>query len=51
VGIAHLTNRTIYAVLYAFQKKSLKGIKTVQKDIDLIKQLYQKAVEQSKIEK
>lgn len=50
------TYRTVYAVqisnyiyvLHAFQKKSPKRIKTAQKDIDLIKQRYQQAVEQSK---
>jgi phage-related protein len=53
------TYRTVYAVqissyiyiLHAFQKKSPKGIKTAQKDIDLIKQRYTQAVEQSKREK
>ena len=53
------TYRTVYAVqisdyiyvLHAFQKKSPKGIKTAQKDIDLIKQRYKQAVEQSKREK
>jgi phage-related protein len=34
---------TIY-VLHAFQKKSKKGIKTPQADIDLIKQRYKDAV-------
>ena len=50
------TYRTVYAVqignyvyvLHAFQKKSPKGIKTAQKDIDLIKKRYKAAVEQSK---
>lgn len=50
------TYRTVYAVqignciyvLHAFQKKSSKGIKTAQKDVDLIKQRYKKAVKQSK---
>jgi len=50
------TYRTIYAVqigdciyvLHAFQKKSPQGIKTAQKDIDLIKKRYQQAVEKSK---
>lgn len=50
------TYRTVYAVqignyvyvLHAFQKKSSKGIKTAQKDIDLIKKRYKAAVEQSK---
>ena len=50
------TYRTVYAVqikdsiyvLHAFQKKSPKGIETAQKDIELIKQRYKQAVEQSK---
>ena len=50
------TYRTVYAVqignciyiLHAFQKKSPKGIKTAQKDVDLIKKRYKQAVEQSK---
>ncbi len=50
------TYRTVYAVqignciyvLHAFQKKSPKGIKTAQKDIDLINRRYQAAVERSK---
>ncbi|MEN9568399.1 MAG: hypothetical protein RLZZ69_3595 [Cyanobacteriota bacterium] len=50
------TYRTVYAVqignyvyvLHAFQKKSTKGIKTAQKDIDLIKKRYKAAIEQSK---
>lgn len=50
------TYRTVYAVqignyvyvLHAFQKKSPIGIKTAQKDIDLIKKRYKAAVEQSK---
>ena len=50
------TYRTVYAVkigdciyvLHAFQKKSPKGIKTAQKDIDLIKTRYQQAVKLSK---
>jgi phage-related protein len=45
--------RAVYAVkigddiyvLHAFQKKSPKGIKTAQKDVDLIKKRYKKAVE------
>ena len=49
------TYRTVYAVqienciyvLHAFQKKSPKGIKTAQKDIELIKQRYKQAVELS----
>lgn len=48
------TFRTVYAVqigqriyvLHAFQKKSPKGIKTAQKDMDLIKRRYKQAVEQ-----
>ncbi len=52
------TYRTVYAVqisnsiyvLHAFQKKSPKGIKTAKKDIDLIKQRYKQAIEQSKRE-
>lgn len=47
------TFRTVYAVqlgqrlyiLHAFQKKSPKGIKTAQKDIELIKKRYKQAVE------
>jgi phage-related protein len=50
------TYRTVYVVqignyvyvLYAFQKKSTKGIKTAQKDIDLIKKRYKAAIEKSK---
>jgi phage-related protein len=50
------TYRTVYAVqigysiyvLHAFQKKSPKGIKTAQKDVDLITRRYKEAVEQSK---
>ncbi len=50
------TYRTVYAVqigqhiyvLHAFQKKSPKGIKTAQKDVDLIKSRYKQAIEQSK---
>ena len=50
------TYRTVYAVqisnyiyvLHAFQKKSPKGIKTAQKDIDLIKQRYKDAVAMEK---
>lgn len=49
------TYRTVYAVqigqhiyvLHAFQKKSPKGIKTAQKDVDLIKKRYQQARQQS----
>jgi phage-related protein len=47
------TYRTVYAVqigervyvLHAFQKKSPSGIKTAQKDIDLIKGRYKQAIE------
>ncbi|AFZ37937.1 protein of unknown function DUF891 [Stanieria cyanosphaera PCC 7437] len=50
------TYRTVYAiqignciyVLHAFQKKSPKGIKTAQKDVDLIKKRYKQALEISK---
>lgn len=50
------TYRTVYAVqignyiyvLHVFQKKSPKGIKTVQKDVELIKKRYKAAIEQSK---
>ena len=50
------TYRTVYAVqignciyvLHAFQKKSPKGIKTAQKDVDLIKKRYKQAIELSK---
>lgn len=53
------TYRTVYAVqidahiyvLHGFQKKSPKGIKTAQKDVELIKQRYKQAIEQSKKEK
>ncbi|MDJ0745915.1 MAG: type II toxin-antitoxin system RelE/ParE family toxin [Xenococcaceae cyanobacterium MO_167.B27] len=53
------TYRTVYAlqignsiyVLHAFQKKSPKGIKTAQKDVDLIKKRYKQAVEKSKEKK
>jgi phage-related protein len=46
------TYRTVYAVqigervyvLHAFQKKSPKGIKTAQKDVDLIKGRYKMAI-------
>jgi phage-related protein len=46
------TYRTVYAVqigervyvLHAFQKKSPRGIKTAQKDIDLIKGRYKMAI-------
>ena len=47
------TYRTVYAVqigtkvyvLHAFQKKSPRGIKTAQQDIDLIKKRYRQAIE------
>lgn len=47
------TYRTVYAVqigervyvLHAFQKKFPKGIKTAQKDINLIKSRYKQAIE------
>jgi phage-related protein len=47
------TYRTVYAVqigervyvLHAFHKKSPKGIKTAQKDINLIKSRYKQAIE------
>jgi phage-related protein len=50
------TYRTVYAVqigqhiyvLHAFQKKSPKGIKTAQKDIDLIRNRYKQALQQEK---
>ena len=53
------TYRTVYAVqigdciyvLHAFQKKSPKGIKTAQKDMDLIKKRYKQALEISKEKK
>jgi len=53
------TYRTVYAVqisnyiyvLHVFQKKSPKGIKTAQKDVELIKQRYKQAVELSRKEK
>jgi phage-related protein len=38
---------TIY-VLHAFQKKSKRGIKTPQADVDLIKQRYKDAVAREK---
>ena len=51
------TYRTVYAVqigssvyvLYAFQKKSKKGIKTQKNDVDLIKRRYQQALEMEKL--
>ena len=50
------THRTVYAVqigsrvyvLHAFQKKSPKGIKTAERDKDLIKSRYEQAVEMEK---
>ena len=50
------TYRTVYAVqissciyvLHAFMKKSPKGIKTAQQDVDLIKKRYKAAIERSK---
>ncbi len=50
------TYRTVYAVqigqrvyvLHVFQKKAKKGIKTPQKDVEVIKRRYQQAVEQEK---
>lgn len=50
------TYRVVYAVkigekiyvLHAFQKKSKRGIKTPQSDIDLIKERYQDALEREK---
>jgi phage-related protein len=50
------TYRTVYAVLigeriyvlHAFQKKSPKGIKTAQKDVDLIKNRFKQALEMEK---
>lgn len=50
------TYRVVYAVkigekiyvLHAFQKKSKRGIKTPQSDIDLIKKRYQDALEREK---
>ncbi|NJN23106.1 MAG: type II toxin-antitoxin system RelE/ParE family toxin [Acaryochloridaceae cyanobacterium RL_2_7] len=50
------TYRTVYAVqigdkvyvLHAFQKKSPKGIKTAQTDVNLIKQRYRQAFEMEK---
>lgn len=38
-------------VLHAFQKKSKKGTATPQKDVDLIKDRYEQAVELAKMEK
>ncbi len=50
------TYRTVYAVqigkhvyvLHVFQKKAKKGVKTPQKDVDVIKRRYQQAVELEK---
>ncbi len=50
------TYRTVYAVqigervyvLHAFQKKSPKGVKTAQEDIDLIKNRFKQALEMEK---
>ena len=47
------TYRAVYAVklgsniyvLHAFQKKSPKGIKTAQQDIDVVRSRYKKALE------
>jgi phage-related protein len=60
IALAHETNafRAVYAVqlgkkiyvLHAFQKKSKSGIKTPQKDIDLIKRRYKEAKELAKRE-
>jgi len=61
IALAYETNayRTVFAVqlgakiyvLHAFQKKSKSGIKTPQKDIDLIKRRYKEAKELAKHEK
>ena len=61
IALAYETNayRTVFAVqfgakiyvLHAFQKKSKSGIKTPQKDIDLIKRRYKEAKELAKREK
>jgi len=60
IALAYETNafRTVYAlqlgkkiyVLHAFQKKAKSGIKTPQKDIDLIKRRYKEAKELAKRE-
>jgi phage-related protein len=60
IALAYETNafRAVYAVqlgkkiyvLHAFQKKSKSGIKTPQKDIDLIKRRYKEAKELAKRE-
>jgi phage-related protein len=61
IALAYETNayRAVYAVqlgtkiyvLHAFQKKSKSGIKTPQKDIDLIKRRYKEAKDLAKREK
>lgn len=61
IALAYETNayRAVYAVqlgakiyvLHAFQKKSKSGVKTPQKDIDLIKRRYNDAKELAKREK
>jgi len=60
IALAYETNafRAVYAVqlgkkiyvLHAFQKKSKSGIKTPQKDVDLIKRRYKEAKELAKHE-
>jgi len=60
IALAYETNayRTVYAVqlgkkiyvLHAFQKKSKSGIKTPQKDVELIKRRYKEAKELAKRE-
>jgi len=60
IALAYETNayRAVYAVqlgtkvyvLHAFQKKSKSGIKTAQKDIDLIERRYKQAKELVKLE-
>ena len=60
IALAYQTNafRAVYAVqlgkriyvLHAFQKKSKSGVKTPQKDIDLIKRRYKEAKELAKRE-
>jgi phage-related protein len=60
IALAYETNayRAVYAVqlgtkiyvLHAFQKKSKSGIKTPQKDVDLIKRRYKEAKELAKRE-
>ena len=61
IAIAYESNayRAVFAVqlgakiyvLHAFQKKSKSGVKTPQKDIDLIKRRYKEAKELAKREK